>query len=92
MGFDVNSVSNKPVIREAASMQNDGGGGNLGYFEQGGGKEKKHSEESIFSQAKEEDSFVKSSDGENDKMDFSISKLIAKIILSLKDWFKKLIK
>ena len=29
-GFDVNVLSTKPVIREAASMQNDGGAGNLG--------------------------------------------------------------
>ena len=34
-GFDVNVLSTKPVIREAASMQNDGGAGNLGYMQQG---------------------------------------------------------
>ncbi len=35
MSFDVNVLSAKPVIKPAASMQNDGGGGNLGYMFQG---------------------------------------------------------
>ena len=35
MSFDVNVLSAKPVIKAAASMQNDGGGGNLGYMAQG---------------------------------------------------------
>ena len=51
MSFDVNVLSSKPVIKAAASMQNDGGGGNLGYMAQGRKKEekeKKYLEESIF--------------------------------------------
>ena len=35
MSFDVNVLSQKPVIKAAANMQNDGGGGNLGYMSQG---------------------------------------------------------
>ena len=35
MSFDVNVLSSKPVIKPAANMQNDGGGGNLGYMFQG---------------------------------------------------------
>ena len=49
--FDVNVLSTKPIIREAASMNNDGGAGNLGYMAQGEKKkeEKKHlQDESIF--------------------------------------------
>ena len=44
MSFDVNVLSVKPVIREAANMNNDGGGGNLGYMQReknGEEKEKK---------------------------------------------------
>lgn len=51
MSFDVNVLSTKPVIKAAASMQNDGGGGNLGYMSQGGKqekKERKYLDESIF--------------------------------------------
>ena len=51
MSFDVNVLSAKPVIKAAASMQNDGGGGNLGYMSQGGKqekKERKYLDESIF--------------------------------------------
>lgn len=51
MSFDVNVLSAKPVIKAAASMQNDGGGGNLGYMAQGEKqekKERKYLDESIF--------------------------------------------
>ena len=51
MSLDVNVLSTKPVIKAAASMQNDGGGGNLGYMSQGGKqekKERKYLDESIF--------------------------------------------
>ena len=48
MSFDVNVLSAKPVIKAAASMQNDGGGGNLGYMAQGEKQERKYLDESIF--------------------------------------------
>lgn len=85
MGFDVNF--NKPIIQETQSLQ-DGGAGNLGYFEQ----EKKKQEErdkSIFTEAKEKDSFEKYDGNSDGSENFSISKLIAEIILAIKDWFKK---
>ena len=90
MGFDVNSASNKPVIREAAAMHNDGGGGNLGYFENGEHKEKKHSEESIFTKDKEKDTFSHESDNPPEIEDFSISKFIARIIFTVKAWIKRI--
>ncbi len=90
MGFDINSASHKPVIRETASAQ-DGGGGNLGYFEQGEHKEKKHKEDSIFAHEEEKDRFVKESDKNLLDEGFSISKLIAEIIFSIREWFKKLL-
>ena len=51
MSFDVNVLSSKPIIKAASSMQNDGGGGNLGYMFQGrrqDEKERKYLDESIF--------------------------------------------
>lgn len=87
MGFDVNF--NKPMIQETQSMH-DGGAGNLGYFEQE--KKKKDKDKSIFTEAKEKnnDSFEKHDGNEGNPDDFSISKIIAQIILAVKDWFKKL--
>ena len=91
MGFDVNPPSSKPIIREAASMQNDGGAGNLGYFEREE-KEKKEHSESIFLKEKEVDTFQRESDVDEEPEDFSVSGSIAKIIFNIKEWFKKLIK
>lgn len=85
MGFDVNFNNNKPIIKEAQSMQNDGGAGNLGYFEQ----ERKNKDKSIFQE--EADSFKKSSgEEENFDVDFSLAKFIENLIESVKSWFKKL--
>lgn len=92
MSFDVNPPSSKPVIREAASMQNDGGAGNLGYFERGEGKEKKQQKDSIFSSGQESDTFQKESDVSEKGDDFSISGFIANLIFAVKEWFKKLIR
>ena len=90
MGFEVNPPSNKPVIREAASMQNDGGAGNLGYFENEGKRKEKERQESIFSHEPEADTFKKEGETDIKKEDFSISKLIANIIFSIREWFKKI--
>ncbi|MFA7659194.1 MAG: hypothetical protein WCY19_07155 [Candidatus Gastranaerophilaceae bacterium] len=86
-GFDVN-FNNKPIIQEAKSMQNDGGAGNLGYFEREE-KEGKSERASIFTD-EGADSFKKSGENEGSNEDFSIAKWIAQIILSIKDWFKKI--
>lgn len=84
MGFEVNF--NKPVIQETQSLQ-DGGAGNLGYFENEE-KKKKDKDKSIFSEAAEKDTFENSNE-KNDSGSFSISRLIAQIILTVKDWLKK---
>lgn len=92
MSFGVNFNNNKPMIQETQSMQ-DGGAGNLGYFEQEEEKKKKESEKSIFSQSKgQEDSFDKDGENEDDKENFSISRLIAQIIFNIKNWFLGLLK
>lgn len=92
-GFDVNVLSSKPIIREAASMQNDGGAGNLGYMEQGEGNEEEKKknvfDDSIFSKKTEFDSFIYQKDLEDfEEEGFSIAKFIANIILALKNFFK----
>lgn len=86
MGFEINNF-NKPIIKETQNAQ-DGGAGNLGYFEQEENKKKKEKEKSIFND--EHDSFEKHPINEENTDDFSISKLIAQIIIGIKDWFKKL--
>ena len=92
MSFDVNVLSTKPVIKAAASMQNDGGAGNLGYMAQGEKeekKEKKYLDVSIFMKKDEVDifSFDKEPDMPEEKS--SLAKLIAEIILSVKKLFIK---
>ncbi len=90
-GFDVNVLSTKPVIREAASMQNDGGAGNLGYMQQGENEQeekKRRFDESIFSK-KEKDVFISEKDlkFKEPEEKFSIAKFIAQIILAIKKFF-----
>ncbi len=91
MSFDVNVLSVKPVIREAANMNNDGGGGNLGYMQQGQKeeKEKQHKlDESIFGK-KEEDIFVSKKDLEGFEEGFSIIKAIESLIEKIAKIFAK---
>ena len=85
MGFDVNF--NKPIIKETQTTQ-DGGAGNLGYFESEE-KKKQKKDKSVFVEAGESDTFKKNDADEGSISDFSISRLIAEIILAVKDWFKK---
>ena len=92
MSFDVNVLSTKPVIKAAASMQNDGGGGNLGYMAQDRkkeNKEKKYLEENIFMQAQSKDIFDFDKEPEMPEENFSITKLISDIIKSIKNLFIK---
>ena len=90
-GFDVNVLSTKQVIREAASMQNDGGAGNLGYMQQGESEQeerKRRLDESIFSK-REKDVFVSEKDlmFTEQEEEFSIAKFIAQIIFTFKKFF-----
>ena len=94
MGFDVNFNNNKPIIKGAQAAQ-DGGAGNLGYFEQEEGKKnkKKDDEKNLF-EDEQEDQFIRhdKKNSEDEEEDLSLSKIIAQIILDIKDWFKKLFK
>ncbi len=75
MSFGINGPDNKPVIREAQGMFNNGGGGNLGYFQQG--RKKKNNEK------EEQDIFELSSskkDTENtEDLDFNLDEIGTKI-------------
>lgn len=90
MSFDVNVLSSKPVIKAAANMQNDGGGGNLGYMSQGRKEqEEKREEINIFAQKPQIDTFSMSGKIEiPETEDFDISKWIAEIILKIKNLLK----
>lgn len=90
MSFDVNVLSTKPVIKAAASMQNDGGGGNLGYMAQGNREEKqekKYLDESIFRSKPEVDTFSFEKEPEMPEEKFSFAKFVAEIIFKLKSVF-----
>ncbi len=90
MSFDVNVLSSKPVIREAQSMQNDGGGGNLGYMSQGHGEKQKkkfQDEKSIFETKDETDTFGFEKDVKMPEEENSAAKIIAKIIYNTKMLF-----
>ena len=91
MSFDVNVLSTKPVIKAAASMQNDGGAGNLGYMAQGEKeekKERKYLDESIFMKKDEGDIFSFDKEPELPEDDISILKDITQIINTIKSLFK----
>ncbi len=91
MSFDVNVLSSKPVIKAAANMQNDGGGGNLGYMSQGRKEqEEKREEINIFAQKPQIDTFSMSGKLEiPEEEDFDISKWIAEIILKIRNLLGK---
>ena len=83
MSFDVNVLSTKPVIKAAASMQNDGGAGNLGYMAQGEKeekKERKYLDESIFMKKDEGDIFSFEKEPEMPEEKSPFSKLIEQIV------------
>ena len=91
-GFDVNVLSTKPVIREAASMNNDGGAGNLGYMAQGGkdDEKKRRQDESIFSKKEECDIFTSQKKLEIVEDDnFSFGKFFTELVHSFVSLFRK---
>lgn len=83
----------KPVIREAASMSNDGGGGNLGYMQRGQdekeNKNKYISDESIFGKKDSVDIFVGEKEFEiPDEYKFNLKNILKKFVSFLKQIFK----
>lgn len=86
MSFDFNVASVKPVIREAASMNNDGGGGNLGYMAQGK-KEKEENKEKFYLT---DDSIFAKNEGK-DVFGFSKEPVMPDEKFSFAGWINKLI-
>lgn len=85
MSFDVNVLSTKPVIKAASSMQNDGGGGNLGYMSQGRKQkkeEKKYLDENIFMKPQGDDLFSFDKEPEMPEEE-SVLKKVVKFVKSL---------
>ncbi len=66
MSFNFQGPSERPIIQGAQNMMNNGGGGNLGYF-QGRQKKKDDSNKNLFD-TKEEDSFTLSSGKNEDEI------------------------
>lgn len=66
MSFGINGPTPKFGIQEAQNMRNNGGGGNLGYFQQGNKKKDKDKDEDIFQATEEQDEFVPESFMEED--------------------------
>ncbi len=86
MNFTQNISSSKPVIREAANMGNDGGGGNLGYMMQGE-NQKRGSKQDLSIFTIEKDTFGKKQQLAEVKEPFSVAKFIAQVILYIKKLF-----
>ena len=89
MSFDVNVLSSKPIIKAAANMQNDGGGGNLGYMSQGRKEqEERHEEINIFAQKPQVDTFSMSGKIEPEEIEYSLIDYLKEIIDTIKNLFK----
>jgi len=92
MGFNINGPNYKPAITEAQSMKNNGGGGNLGYFQRERKKKKKDNENyDLFEkESKDEDVILESEESEkiSDKLKGVIGKLKRKPKNNNSDFFK----
>ena len=61
MSFGINGPTPKFGIQEAQNMRNNGGGGNLGYFQRGNTKkdsDKDAEESDLFQSSDEDDQFI----------------------------------
>ena len=77
MSFNFNGPSFRPMIQESQAMQNNGGGGNTGYFQRG--KKKKDKEINVFGGEDEKDTFTPSaSETDNLEEESLIDKLAEK--------------
>ena len=87
MSFDVNVLSSKPVIKPTTQMNNDGGGGNLGYMYQGR-RQKKDEGKNIFAEGEALDSFGEKKDFEiGEDIQFSFWDVVKEIFDAIKSFF-----
>ncbi len=84
MSFNFQGPSERPIIQGAQNMMNNGGGGNLGYFQ--GRQKKKDKEKTNLFGKEEEDSFTLSSGKIEEEMPESDT------FGAIKGFFSKLIK
>ena len=69
MSFGINGPSPKFGIQEAQNMRNNGGGGNLGYFQQRNKDGKKKKDEiDIFQSTDENDVFIPEEETKDDSI------------------------
>ena len=69
MSFGINGPSPKFGIQEAQNMRNNGGGGNLGYFQRRNKDGKKKQDEiDIFESSDENDIFVPEEENKDDNI------------------------
>lgn len=87
MSFDVNVLSSKPVIKPASQMQNDGGGGNLGYMYQGR-RQNKEENKNIFALDNEGDTFGVAKNEEPANFQFSFVDFILEVIDAIKSFLR----
>lgn len=84
MTFGLNGPTPPKGIQEAQNMKNNGGGGNLGYFQRGRQKKKKEKDEiDVFSPSIDEDEFLLEEDAEQQN-----NNLIDKVAQKFKKFFK----
>ena len=83
MSFGINGPSPKFGIQEAQNMRNNGGGGNLGYFQRGKKKKNKDDKEEVdmFESSKDENSELLM---ENDNYEVEIFKKASEFIKMFK--------
>ena len=84
LNFSLSSA--KPVIREAANMNNDGGGGNLGYMGRRRRNKKnnrQYLDESIFGK-KDDDMFMSEKFMKYEEDEGIISKFLGKLVDKIK--------
>lgn len=84
MSFDFKGSNNiRPMIQETQHMKNNGGGGNLGYFQRGKKEEgHKQNEQTDLFEGHEDDSFEHKLDLDEEKNNF---------LTTIKNWFNNLI-
>lgn len=83
--FNINGPNNRPMIQESQHMQNNGGGGNLGYMRGRGKDGEENQEEILISFEGKEDTFEKEDAAPQE------TGIFEKIISFFIDMFKKIL-
>ena len=95
MSFNVDILSVRPVIREAANINRDGSGGNSGYMRQQKKEEEKEqkfvSDESIFDKTTKSDVFAQSVEIQiPEEYKFTLKNVVLKLVAKIRIILKNL--